>query len=86
MIYSIVVSILANIFILGLFLYNKLLPYKDRLKEPYNKIFAFFDSCFSPVFNFLRTFVKPVAVGQGISVDMAQIIVLAFLLILSHSR
>ena len=74
--------ILLSILIVGLFLYSKLLPYKDKLNPQYKKIFDFFNSIFSPIFNFLKNIVKPFQVGLGISVDMSQIVLLIIFLML----
>ncbi len=71
-----------NVLIIGLFLYSKLLPYKDRLDKRYIGIFGFFNSIFTPVFNFLKKAFKPVQVGIGLSVDMTQILLLVILLVL----
>lgn len=76
------IPILINILIVGLFLYSKLLPYKDKLNPQYRKIFDFFYNIFSPIFNFLKNLVKPFQVGIGLSVDMSQIVFLIILLIL----
>ena len=76
------IPILINILIVGLFLYSKLLPYKDKLNPQYKKIFDFFNSIFSPIFNFLKNIVKPFQVGLGLSVDMSQIVLLIILLLL----
>jgi hypothetical protein len=79
-----VVIIAANILIVGLFFYSKLLPYKDRLNPKYKRIFNSVSSLLLPVLNFLKRFFKPFQVGQGISVDTTQIILLIlFLLILN---
>jgi hypothetical protein len=79
-----IIPILINILIVGLFLYSKLFPYKDKLKPEYKKIFDFFNSIFSPIFNFLRNIIKPFQVGLGLSVDMSQIVLLIiFLMILN---
>ena len=77
-----IVPIVLNILIVGLFLYSKLLPYKDKLNPQYKKIFDFFNSIFSPIFNFLKNIVKPFQVGLGLSVDMSQIVLLIVFLIL----
>lgn len=77
-----IIPILINILIVGLFLYSKLLPYKDKLNPQYKKIFDFFNSLFSPIFNFLKNMVKPFQVGSGLSVDMSQIILLIIFLML----
>lgn len=79
-----IIPILINILIVGLFLYSKLLPYKDKLNPKYKKFFDFFNSIFSPLFNFLKNLVKPFQVGMGLSVDMSQIVLLIiFLMILN---
>lgn len=74
--------IIISIFILGLFLYSKLLPFKNKLLPHYRKVFDFFESIFEPIFNFLRNLIKPFKVGIGLSVDMSQIILLLILLII----
>ncbi len=76
-------SIIVDVFIIGLFLYSKLLPYKDKLNERYKKVFNFFSNFFDPALTFLRSFAKPFQVGQGISVDMSQVILLVLFLLLS---
>ena len=76
------VPIIINIFIIGLFLYSKLLPYKDKLNPQYKKIFDFFNRIFSPIFIFLKNIVKPFQVGLGLSVDMSQIVLLIIFLLL----
>jgi uncharacterized protein YggT (Ycf19 family) len=76
------IPILINILIVGLFLYSKLLPYKDKLNPQYKKIFDFFDNIFTPIFNFLKNIVKPFQIGLGLAVDMSQIVLLIILLML----
>lgn len=78
------IKIFIYILIIGLFLYSKLLPYKDKLNGQYKGIFGFFNSIFSPIFNFLKTFIKPFQVGIGLSVDMTQIVLLVLLLTLAN--
>ena len=74
--------ILLSILIVGLFLYSKLLPYKDKLNPQYKKIFDFFNSIFSPIFSFLKNMIKPFQVGVALSVDMSQIVLLIIFLML----
>lgn len=69
-------KILIEILIVALFFYSKLLPYKDKLNPQYKTIFDFFNSIFSPIFNFLKFFIKPFQVGAGLAVDMTQILLL----------
>ena len=82
---SILMPILLSVLIVGLFLYSKLLPYKDKLNPQYKKIFDFFNSIFTPIFNFLKNLVKPFQVGIGLSVDMSQIILLILFLIVLNT-
>lgn len=78
------ISSVISVLIIGLFLYAKLLPHKDRLDNPYNGIFNFFNNVFSPILIFLRKFIKPFQIGKGLAIDMTQIILLIlFLLILN---
>lgn len=79
--YFILWSIL-NLLIIGLFLYSKLLPYKDRLDTRYKGTFEFFSKLFNPILNFLRSVFKPFQVGTGLSVDMSQVVLLIVLLLL----
>lgn len=77
-------KLIISIFIIGLFLFSKLLPYKDRLTGRYKNIFDFFFGIFTPVLNFLRKGFNPAQVGRGLAVDMSQIILLIFLLLLMN--
>lgn len=79
--------ILINILVVGLFLYSKLLPYRDKLSPNYKKVFGFFNNIFNPVFNLLKSVFTPYPVGGGVRVDMTQIVllvVLLFILNLTH--
>lgn len=76
------IPVLMSILIIGLFLYSKLLPYKDKLNPKYRQIFDFFNSIFAPIFNFLKNLFKPFQVGFGLHVDMSQIVLLIILLLL----
>jgi hypothetical protein len=81
----IVISYLANIFIIGLFLYSKLLPYKDKLNSQYIGIFNILNKVFAPILIFLKRFIKPFQVGQGLLVDMTQILLLILLLLIINT-
>ena len=78
MLFKLIISIL----IIGLFLFSKLLPYKDRLTGRYKTMFEFFFSFFTPILNFFRKAIKPAQVGTGLSVDMSQIVLLMLFLLL----
>lgn len=74
--------IALNVLIVGLFLYSKLLPYKDKLSPNYKKVFGFFNSIFNPIFNLLKKVFTPYPVGGGVGVDMTQLVLLVLLLII----
>jgi hypothetical protein len=74
--------IFVNILIVGLFLYSKLTPHKDRLTGNFLKTFNFFDAIFKPVLAIFRPMTPPAQVGNGIAVDMSQIILIIILLII----
>ena len=76
-----VIAILINVLVVGLFLYSKLLPYKDKLNPQFRKTFDFFNRIFSPILNQLKNVFKPFQVGSGLAVDMTQIILLIILLL-----
>lgn len=71
-----------NALIIGLFFYSKLTPYKVKLTGTYLSTFNFFERLFLPILNFLRKISKPLQVGNGIAVDMSQVILLILLLII----
>lgn len=79
-----ILKLILVILIIGLFLYSKLLPHKDKLDLKYLRIFNFFNSIYQPLLNFFRRLIKPFQVGNGISVDMAQVVFLLILLIISN--
>jgi hypothetical protein len=72
----------VNILVVALFIYPKILPYKDKLIAQHKVIFNFFDAFFMPILFFLRKFMKPFQAGQGLAVDMAQIVLLVLFLII----
>lgn len=58
------------------------MPYKDRLNPKYKSIYSFFETLFTPVLKALRSIIKPVVVGQNLSVDISQVILFVLLLLL----
>lgn len=73
-------KIFINVLIVGLFLYSKLLPYKEKLTGQFKTAFNFFNGIFTPILNGLKSVFTPFQVGQGLSVDMTQIVLLIILL------
>lgn len=80
-----ILSFLSSILIVGLFLYFKLLPYHSRLSNPHQRIYRFLEKIFKPVLNLLSSFIKPLQIGQGLSIDLAQLVLLVLLLITINS-
>jgi hypothetical protein len=78
-----ILILLINILIVGLFLFSKLTPYKDKLTGNYLKSFLLFERIFNPILNFLKRFIQPTQVGTGIAVDMSQIILLIIMLLIN---
>jgi len=78
-----ILHILLNVLIIGLFLYSKLLPYRDKLSGQFKSAFDFFSSIFTPLLNSFKSLFKPFEVGQGLSVDMTQLVLLVILLLLN---
>jgi uncharacterized protein YggT (Ycf19 family) len=80
---SILIKLIVEILILGMFLYSKLLPYSDRLNVNYKKIFNFFKYIFDPILTFFKRYLKPFKVGNGVAIDLSQfLLLLIFLFIL----
>lgn len=73
---------ILDIFVIGLFLYSKLLPHKANLNYKYKGVFNFFNRVFTPVSNFLKKYIKPFQVGSGLFVDMTQVVLLILSLVL----
>ncbi len=76
-------KLFIQVLIVGLFLYSKLLPHKDKLNAQYSSIFNFFNSLFTPLLNGLKTVFSPYQVGTGLMVDMTQVVLLIILLIVN---
>ena len=79
---TLIFYVFVNVLIIGLFLYSKLNPYKDRLTGNFLNIYNFFNNIFTPILTLLKKIAKPFQVGNGIAVDMSQIILLLLLLII----
>ena len=77
-----ILYLFVNILIVGLFLYSKLTPYKDRLTGNYLKTFNFFNAIFNPILAIFRPLARPAQVGYGIAVDLSQILLLIILLVI----
>ncbi len=76
-----IIKVIFATLIIGLFLFSKLLPHKDKLDYRYKTLFDFFYNIFTPVLNGLKSFIQPFEVGQGLSIDMTQVVLVVLLLI-----
>lgn len=73
--------IIVLLLIFGLFVYSKLRPHKDKLNEQNANYYNFLDKVYTPV---LKVFgqSKPHQVGEGLALDMSQILLLGILLVM----
>lgn len=75
-------KILISLFIVALFIYMRLNPYKDKLNRQSLKIYNSLDACFRPIFSIITKVIKPRQIGIGLQVDLSSIVVLILLLII----
>lgn len=76
------IKILISLFIVALFIYMRLNPYKDKLNTQSLKIYNILDACFRPIFSIIAKVIKPRQVGIGLQIDLSSIVVLILLLII----
>ncbi|MGL5891223.1 MAG: YggT family protein [Bacteroidia bacterium] len=81
---GLIISIAAQFLIIGLFLYSKLYPYKNRMHPQALKKFEFIEKILEPILKLLRKAFKPTQLGQGLAIDTAQFILLIILLLLMN--
>ncbi len=75
-----ILSLLFSVLLTGLFLFSKLSTYKDRLNPKYKRVYNFFEALFNPLLKALRSVIKPVVVGQNLSIDVSQVVLFILLL------
>jgi hypothetical protein len=74
---KIIVKIIAGLFVLCLFLYKQIKPHKRALFPQYVKWFSYIEYCFD---NILKVFpLKPVKIGNSLSIDISLFILLIIL-------
>lgn len=73
-------SILICILIIGLFLYTRLTPYKARLSGKVLTLYELFYKIFYPIESFIKSKFTPLRIGNGISIDLSQLLILIVLL------
>ncbi|MCU0432675.1 MAG: YggT family protein [Bacteroidia bacterium] len=77
-----IITLVVQFLIIGLFLYSKLYPYKNRMAPQILKRFQFLEKILEPILRLLRKAFKPAQVGQGLAIDTAQFVLLILLLFL----
>jgi len=80
---KIMLSFILIFLVIGFFLYIKLVPYKDKLDAKHLRIFIFFERIFQPILSFLKLYLKSYKVGDGIALDLGQIVIILVLLLFS---
>jgi hypothetical protein len=77
--------LILNTFILSLFLYSKLLPYKSNIDNKYKGVFNFFDNIFTPIIIFLKKNIKPFQIGNHLHIDLSDFILFLFLILILNA-
>lgn len=77
-----IVQIIGVALIVSLFFYDKTKKYEDQLDAGYLKYFRICKSLFDPIMVFINRYIKPVKMGNGISIDVSHIIILLILLLI----
>lgn len=75
-------KIALTILLVLLIFYMKVLPYKDQLNKDFKPIFRVADVCFSDVLKFLNKRIPNLVIGDGISIDSSQLMLLLALVVL----
>ena len=78
----ILIKIIACFLIIALFIFSKLHAYESRILPKYKTYFDMMISILKPILNSLSRFFKPHKVGNGLSLDMTQFVLLILLLLI----
>jgi hypothetical protein len=73
-------KIIIGLLIFGLFLYRQLKPYKNILYPKYQKRFTYIEYIYDWLFKLLR--LKPVQLGNKLSIDVTSLLLLIIFIIL----
>lgn len=73
---------LISLFIIALFVYMRLSPYKDKLNQRPLKVYNSLDSCIRPISSIIGKMCKPRQIGVGLYIDISSIILLLILLLI----
>ncbi len=72
----------AFLLVISLFIFSKLHAYEARILPKYKKGFGYITSVLKPILNAFSQFFKPHQVGNGISIDTTQFVLLILLLLI----
>lgn len=76
-----ITPVIINFIIVGLFLYSKLFAHRDQLYPRFKTPFRWFNKLFTPIFDVSKKIIKPYKVGENLSIDPNQFILLIILLL-----
>jgi hypothetical protein len=75
-----IIKIIVGLLIFGLFLYRQLKPYKNILYPKYQKWFTYIEYIFDWLFKIFK--LKPVKLGNTLSIDVTSLLLLIIFIIL----
>lgn len=68
--------------IIVFFIYSKVLPHKDKLDIKYLSFFNFTDKILAYILTYLQTIIPKFKVGNGLFIDLSQVLLLIILLLI----
>jgi hypothetical protein len=77
---GVILKILCGLFIFGLFLYKQIKPHKSILFPQHLKWFSYIEKVFDWIFKFIH--LKPVKLGNALSIDASALLVLIVFILL----
>ncbi len=77
---TMLLKIILDLLLLLLVVYLRVQPYSDRLFDRNKSIYAVGDFCFARILRFLKERIKPLTIGNGISIDLSPVILIATML------
>lgn len=79
---TILLKILLDVILITLVVYAKVSPFRDQLSSENKNRYQFVDKIISPLSMRINNLIKPMAIGNGISLDLSHIVLIVILLIL----
>jgi len=78
----VLIKILLSLCILLIFFYEKINIYSDRLHPKPKYLFEIINILLSPIYMLINQFIKPLKVGNNLSISIAPFIIFLILLIM----